>query len=78
VTYTDLISPEAPKELTALTNGKDVTLTWAANKELDLSGYNIYRAAGATKTRVNPSVVTGTTYQDRACQTVPTAMRSQL
>ncbi|RPJ10827.1 MAG: hypothetical protein EHM36_02705, partial [Deltaproteobacteria bacterium] len=64
VTYTDLGAPEAPRDLAAMTNGSDVTLTWTANTDQDLDGYNVYRTSGGPGTKVNASVVKGTTYQD--------------
>jgi Tol biopolymer transport system component/flagellar hook assembly protein FlgD len=65
VTYTDLTAPDTPIELKALTDGKDVTLTWKANTETDLDGYNIYRTSGNTKAKINTSIVKGMTYQDK-------------
>ncbi len=63
--YTDITAPSAPVDLKALVNGKNVTLTWKANQEVDLNGYNVYRtSAGGSKTRLNGSVVKDATYQD--------------
>lgn len=64
VTYTDLTAPNAPIELKALTNGRDVSLTWTANAETDLDGYNVYRISGAARTKVNASIIKNTAYQD--------------
>jgi fibronectin type 3 domain-containing protein/flagellar hook assembly protein FlgD len=64
VTYTDQSAPEAPLGLKAATNGQDVTLTWDANTESDLKGYNVYRISGTTKVKINSSIITETTYQD--------------
>ena len=64
VTYIDLTAPSAPQNLSALTKGQDVTFTWTANTETDLNGYNIYRADGTTRTKLNTSIITATTYQD--------------
>ena len=64
VTYTDLTAPQAPEDLKVLTNGGDVTLTWTANTEGDLEGYNIYRSSEGTRIKVNTSVITVPTYQD--------------
>ncbi len=43
-----------------------MTLTWTANSEPDLAGYNVYRSAvsGGSVTKLNSAPVTGTTYDD--------------
>ncbi len=64
VTYIDLTAPSAPQDLSALTKGQEVTFTWTANTETDLNGYNIYRADGTTRAKLNTSIITATTYQD--------------
>ena len=64
VTYTDLTAPAAPAGLTAKTTGADVTLTWTANTETDLDGYNVYRTFSGTRTKVNAAIVKTTQYQD--------------
>jgi len=63
ITYTDLTAPLRPLDLGAQVNGGDVTLTWTANTEPDLNGYNIYRTFGGSRRKVNASVVTDTVYQ---------------
>ncbi len=65
VTYTDLTAPDTPEDLKARTNSKDATLTWTANTEADLNGYNIYRASENIKTKINTTIVKETTYQDK-------------
>ncbi len=64
VTYTDLTAPQTPEGLSALTDGNDITLTWTANTEPDLAGYNVYRMAGETRIMVNASPVTAAIYLD--------------
>lgn len=64
VTYTDLTAPDVTVDLNALTNGKDVTLTWTANTEPDIDGYNIYRTSGETKIKINSEIVKDITYTD--------------
>ncbi len=64
VTYTDLTPPVAPLDLEALTKGGDVTLTWTANTEPDLDGYNVYRRSGEAWVKVNAETVRDTTYAD--------------
>ncbi|MEW6571053.1 MAG: CARDB domain-containing protein [Nitrospirota bacterium] len=64
VAFTDLASPNAPADLKAIVNGKDVTLAWTANTEADLNGYNMYRISGSTKTKINSLVIKETTYSD--------------
>lgn len=65
ITFTDITPPSTPLALKALTTGKDVTLTWTANTEPDLNGYNVYRTSKGTKTRVNLSIVKEAAYQDK-------------
>jgi Tol biopolymer transport system component/subtilase family serine protease len=64
LTYTDLAAPQAPANLEALTDGKDVTLTWSTNAEMDLNGYNIYRTSGSTRTKI-VSITKETTYRNK-------------
>jgi VCBS repeat-containing protein len=65
LTYTDLTPPAAPVELTAFTNGGDITLSWTANNETDLDGYHIYRTVGGVRTRINAAIVHDPTYLDQ-------------
>ena len=63
--YADITAPATPGDLKASVNGENVTLTWAANMETDLNGYNIYRTSGSgQKTRLNSNIVKEATYQD--------------
>jgi len=56
VTYTDLTPPSIPLALTALTNAGTVTLTWTANTESDLAGYNVYRDGQKINTQLITSL----------------------
>jgi Tol biopolymer transport system component/flagellar hook assembly protein FlgD len=73
VTYTDLTPADAPKELKALTNGQDVSLSWKANPETDVSGYNVYRTSEGVKTKITTSLVTGAAYEDKGLADGPYA-----
>jgi len=46
------------------------TLTWTASTSANIAGYNVYRSttAGGPYTKINSSVVTGTTYTDITTQ----------
>jgi flagellar hook assembly protein FlgD len=57
VTYTDLTPPVAPIGLSALVSGGTVTLTWTANTEIDLAGYNVYRTSAGIRTKVNATLI---------------------
>ncbi len=64
--YTDLAAPAAPADLKAPVNGADVSLLWKANQEIDLNGYNIYRATGSgAKTKLNTTIIKDAAYQDK-------------
>lgn len=60
VTYTDLTPPAAPMGLFALVSGGTVTLTWTANTESDLQGYNVYRDGQ----KINTAIVTSPVFRD--------------
>jgi len=66
-TSDDPLPPAAPTGLATMAGGAQVDLSWDANSESDLDGYNVYRAtssfsdpSGATKV----SVVTSTSFTD--------------
>lgn|GEM_PF-2381464 len=52
------VAPAAPAGLTASAGNGQATLSWIANTEANLSGYNVYRNG----TKVNGSLITGTSY----------------
>lgn len=55
----DLNAPAKPTVLKALVGSGFVDLSWTANTESDLAGYNIYQDS----VKITASLVTGTTYQ---------------
>jgi hypothetical protein len=57
--------PLPPESLVALPFFHGVGLAWLPNRELDLAGYNLYRRTpGTSFIRLNPSLITGTTFRD--------------
>jgi hypothetical protein len=74
-TFHDTLPPEAPAGLAAVPGGgfgepPSVDLSWEPNAELDIAGYNVYRApAGTDKfTRMNAQLVPGPSYRDLTAQ----------
>jgi subtilase family serine protease/flagellar hook assembly protein FlgD len=65
-TYANITPPSVPADLRAVTSGNTVSLSWKANNELDLDGYNIYRTIGATSTKINTTPLKNAAYQDSA------------
>ncbi len=65
VVYTDLTPPEAPVDLKARTDGRDVILRWTAGTESDLQGYNIYRIHKNEKVKLNTVPLDDTVFYDR-------------
>jgi len=58
--------PKAPDDLQANSSPGGVSLTWTANTEPDIAGYNVYRSetSGISYTKINDTLVTGTQYID--------------
>jgi fibronectin type 3 domain-containing protein len=64
----DTIPPAAPVDLSAAPGDSAVELTWTANGETDLAGYNVYRSTSSPVALVTPlnggTLVTSPTYVD--------------
>jgi glucose/arabinose dehydrogenase len=62
------VPPAAPVKLAAVPSSSAVTLTWSANTEADLAGYNIYRSNSATGTyfKLNASPLSSPTFIDNS------------
>jgi Ca-dependent carbohydrate-binding module xylan-binding/Lysyl oxidase/Fibronectin type III domain len=65
-TSTDATPPAPPTGVTATAGTGTVSLSWSANTEPDLAGYNVYRstASGGPYTKVNASLLTTRSYSD--------------
>jgi hypothetical protein len=71
----DITPPAQPTGLTASVTSQAVTLTWNANTETDLAGYNVYRSGSATGpfTKLNSTLLTTPRYQDTTAPAVTTS-----
>ncbi|MBS3908438.1 MAG: S-layer homology domain-containing protein [Actinobacteria bacterium] len=58
--------PAKPQGLQAKADSKTITLSWSANTEDDIAGYNIYRSTSSTETgsRINWEPITKTSFVD--------------
>ena len=64
VTPRDVFPPALPQGLAGLYSAGAVELTWTANTEADLAGYNVYRLENQTAQRVNKELVRTPVFRD--------------
>ena len=50
----------------ATEDGRNVRIRWSTSGERDNVGFNLYRESGATRTRLNPSLIAGATFSTGA------------
>lgn len=60
----DTTPPAVPTGLTAIAGNNQVTLSWNANTETDLSGYNLYKSTDGSSFSKYLTSLTGTSYTD--------------
>jgi pectin methylesterase-like acyl-CoA thioesterase len=66
----DTTAPAVPADLATVPADSKIDLTWTANGEDDLAGYNLYRSTSSTvattaTNKLNASLLTGTSYTDK-------------
>jgi hypothetical protein len=72
--FHDVLPPAAPMGLAAVTGGgfgetPSIDLSWEPNAELDLTGYNVYRAGADSQFgRVNHELVVGPEFRDTTAE----------
>jgi fibronectin type 3 domain-containing protein len=64
-------TPPQIAQVVATDFGSAVVVSWAPNPETNVIGYNVYRSQDNSDTfvKINPALVTGTSYWDRTVQT---------
>lgn len=60
----DKTPPAAPMLVKAVKKGNAIALTWEANTEKDLAGYNVYRITGSKPVKVNTTVIKENKFTD--------------
>ncbi|MBP7653962.1 carboxypeptidase regulatory-like domain-containing protein, partial [Candidatus Dependentiae bacterium] len=68
ITITQTPPPAAPRDLSVSAGNGKITLTWTANSELDISGYNVYRSltSGSGFVKINSSLILQNNFTDTA------------
>jgi hypothetical protein len=68
----DTAPPAAPNAFAAVSEADGVHLSWAANTEPDLAGYNVYRSInGGIVSRINNTLVIANSYVDTTAPSDP-------
>lgn len=62
----DLRAPAPPRAVKAEKQGSIVQLSWLANTEPDMAGYNVYRVVGRTEQKLNKTLVQDTQFTDHS------------
>jgi fibronectin type 3 domain-containing protein len=60
----DTTPPSAPSDIAAVKKSSTVTLSWTANPEVDLAGYNVYRTVSGKTEKLNSAPVVETHFTD--------------
>ena len=60
----DIFPPAPPEGLRSIYSAGAVELTWTANTEADLAGYNVYRLENQTAHQVNKELVRSSIFRD--------------
>ncbi len=71
-TPTDVTPPSVPTGLAATAGGREVNLSWDANTEADLAGYQLYRSAQSlpdtSGAPLSERLITGSTFTDTTAE----------
>ena len=65
ITPEDSFSPAAPQNIVSLSQEGTARILWDANRELDLSGYFVYKGTGPDRLQKSSPLITISNYQDR-------------
>lgn len=65
ITPEDSFSPAAPQNVVSLNQEGTARILWDANRELDLSGYFVYKGTGPDQLQKSSPLITISNYQDR-------------
>ena len=65
ITPEDSFSPAAPQNVISLSQEGTARILWDANRELDLSGYFVYKGTGPDRLQKSSPLITISNYQDR-------------